>query len=1094
MRPVGSVFTPKTQFDVLRRELIPSFDSVLADWINGVKRTGFADPDYVLEITYVTPPLRAFVERIVERLGIPGVIGGPLERGFGFGKTHSLIFLWHIFTSDIYRKVGINISDDIVRETLVLGMDCSKDKPLTRIIEELKAYADMRHPVARIKDPQLLRAVAEVLRKYERGLYALSSERLAELIAEIMERYEGLGGRSRLLLLIDELGWGLAQKLRSYTDKVREGRRSEAESIYNEANTIVNFLSYLYAKLHGRPVAGVVIWVLAEQDRKEIGALAVKHQDNETIYNKIRGLLDDLGVVAERYSRGLGGTGLAELSYSPEHALEIACYRILRTVEGVELAKLQDEYMSWLEAIARQLNLTEVFTRFKEEMKRYYPFSLGLINLLKKLMNSRDVPATEFVRTVIMVASEAARKALSVDPEGAYTIGVKHLSIPGVVLSKLMREFEADWADAAGDIELALSKIEPDKREAAEMAAKYILAKGVTANIIAALESREQRDIERYGSTVDEIQLEILETFIESKALQVIEKLGEALEKLRAESARIDEREVGGRRYYLPSLFRTVYNKLASYILDERKNLENKALIPVYIKQTGTIPSLFINVRVMIDRRSGDVAVALMEYRKVKDADVLLSDPVFQDVQSKGKLLLILVPPWDMDLFNEVYMSGRSYEDVVSTIAKRLQYAVEQGKMRRPLHVVVLLPDLTASRMNRILDKLAVYEGTKKFLDYLSRKEDVINERLREYEDTLVKRKDLLAILSEEARRRHLRELRSRLEREISEARSFAQKQLVRLSREIVIDVLELYRKAVYYSIDRNAFTVKDIVLGESVRAIGAREEIITVSDLSKYASIVNKFLVDVVRGLAYEYDAMKITRVLLEFYQREFEQGISRERDKISEILENLMLGTYGIKPLSIDVAREAIKNLNNQRIELEDKNVVIAVDEDAGFIEFRIEVKKPVEEVKEIQPTQPIGVTGTAVAAIKPPVPEQVVQHVSLELPPGFDVSDIRSRLTALMNLLSELEAEVTSIELRLEAADISLSMVLKKPNVETLADSNVRTVMNLLSRISKGENTSVSMDIHLSKPIAEDNVRKVLGEYLKPKRSSFDRFLPM
>ena len=1094
MKPVGLVFKPKTSFDVLKGELTPSFDSVLEDWINNVRRTSFADPNYVLEITYITSPLKVFIERIAERLDIPGIIGGPLERGFGFGKTHALIFLWHLFASDIYKRANANIRDDVVRETLVLGMDCFKDKPLVKIIEELRTYTNIRHPVARIKDPQLLRAIAEVLRGYERKLYALSSEELAELIAKIMERYSELGGTPRLLILIDELGWGLAQKLRSYADKVRKGGRLEAEAIYSEANAVVNFLSYLYAKLHGKPIAGVVVWVLAEQDRKEIEALAIKNQDNETIYNKIRGLLSDLDVVAERYSRGLGGTSLAELSYSPEHALEIARYRILRVVEGVKLAGLQDEYIEWLETIARQLNLIETFTDFKEKMKKYYPFSLGLINLLRKLMNSRDAPATEFVRTVIMVASEASRKALSVDPEGTYTIGVKHLSIPGVVLSKLMREFEADWADAAGDIELAVSNIEPDKREAAEIAAKYILAKGVTANIIAALESREKRDIERYGSIVDEIQLEILETFTESKALQIVEKLSEALEKLRAESARIDEREIGGRRYYLPSLFKTVYNKLASYILDERKNLENKALIPIYIRQTGTIPSLFINVRVVVNRRFSDVVTALMEYRKVKDVDVLLSDPAFQEAQSKGKLLLILVPPWDISLFNEIYISGKSYEDIVNSIAERLQNAVEKGKIRRPLHIVVLLPDLAVTRMNRVLNKLAVYEGTKKFLDYLSRKEDVINERLREYEDTLVKRKDLLSILSEEARRRHLCELRSRLEREIAEARSFAQKQLVRFSREIVIDVLELYRKVIYYSIDKNAFTTKDVVLGESTRPISGREEAITVPDLSKYASIVNKFLADIVRGLAYEHDAMKIVRVLMESYQKEFEQGTIREYDRVSEVLENIMLGTYGVKPLSIDVAHEAIKNLNNQRIELEDRTMVIAVDESAGFIRFNVEVKKTVEEIGETPATRHAEVAGIVAVAARPSIPEQIIQHVSLELPPNFDVGDIRSRLTALMNLLSELNAEIISLELRLETTSISLTMILKKPSIETLSDTNVRTVMNLLSRISGRESKGVSMDIRLSKPIAEDNVRKVFGEYLGTKRSSFDKFLPM
>jgi len=1098
VKPVGLVFRPKTSFDVLKKELVPSFDSVLEDWINNVKRASFADPNYVLEITYVTPPLKMFVERVGERLDIPVVAGGPLERGFGFGKTHALIFLWHLFTSDIYKRVSISIREDIVRETLVLGIDCSRDKPLTKIVEELKTCTNPGHPIARVKDPYLLGAVAEVLKEYGRELYALPSDsnRLAELIAKVMEQYAAKSGRApRLLLLIDELGWGLAQKLRTFADKMNRGEHQEAERVYGEANAVVNFLSYLYAKLHGKPVAGVVIWVLAEQDRREIEALAIKSGDNELIYSKIKGVLSDLGVIAERYSRGISGTSLAELSYSPEHALETARYRVLRTVEGLELSKLQEDYIAWLEAIARQLNLVDTFERYKEELKKLYPFSLGLIHLLKKVMSIGDTPATEFVRTVIGIASDATRNALSVDPEGSYVISVKHLSIPGVVQAKLMREFESDWADAVGDIEFTLSKASPEEHEAAEIAAKYILAKGVTANIITALESRERRDLERYGSTVEEIQLEVLESFTESKALQIIERLGEALERLRAESARIDEREVEGKRFYLPSLFRTVYNKLAVFVHEERKNLENKALIPIYIGQTGTIPSLFTNIRVVINKRSDDVVVSFMEYGKVRDVETLMSDPTFQEAQSKGKLLLVIVPPWDMGVFNELYMSRGSYEAIVSSISKGLQSAVKHDEIRRPLHVVVLIPELSEFRISTMLDKLVVYEGTKKFLGYLSKREDIINERLREYEETLVKRKDLPTILSEEVKKRHLRELQSRLEREIGEAKSFAQAQLVRLSRDTAVSVLELYREAIYYSLDRNQFTAKDIVIGEETVEDAERPaEAIKTSDLKDYAAIVNKFLVDVIKGLAYECDAMKIAKALIEAYSNEFKKAsILRQSDKIADVIENIMLGTYGVKPLSVSIARDAIKHLNNQRIELDDKDIVIVVNEGSGTIEFRVELKKVIEEVEEeASAVKPTVVETVPAGPIKPFISERTIQQASLELPLGFDVDDIRQRLTALINLLKELDAEITALELKLDSESLSLHMMLKKLAPEVLGDSNVKAVMNFLSRLSKAESKAVSMNIHLSKPVAEDNVRGLLGEYLKVRRSSFDKYL--
>jgi len=1100
MKPIGVVFRPKTSFEALREELVPSFDSVLEAWLSGIRRTALADPNYVVEITYVTPPLKAFIERIAERLNTFGIIGGPLERGFGFGKTHSLIFLWHLFTSNVYRKVGLNITDKIVRETLVLGMDCSKDKPLIRLVEELEAYTNPDHPVTRVKDPTLLQAISIVLKQYSKHeLYSISSEKLAELIAQVLEKYEELGGRPRLLLLVDELGWGLAQRLRRYAERMSEGKRLEADAIYAEANAIANFLSYLYDRLHGKAVAAVVIWVLAEQDRREINILAAKHQDNEILYSKIKGLLDDLDNIAERYSRGLGGTSLAELSYSPEHALEIARYRILKTVEGVELSKLQEEYVAWIGSLAKQLNPEDVVVRYKEDLKRYYPFSLGLINLLKKLMNPRDAPATEFVRTVIHVASEATRKALHTDPEGSYTIGVKHLSIPETVQAKLMGVFETDWVQAASDIEDALSKIEPEKRKAAELAAKYILAKGVTANIIAALESRDRRDVERYGSTLDELQIELIETFTESEAFQLIEVLNEALERLRAESARIDEREVEGKRYYLPSFFRTIYNKLTSYIIEERRNLENKAFIPIYIKQTGTIPSLFVNVRVTLDGRSGDAVATLMEYRKVKDVDALISDPEFQDAQSKGKLLLILVPPWDMDLFNEMYISGRNYEDVMTSIVKRLQNAVESGKIRRHLHVVVLVPDLAPYKLDRVLDKLVVYEGTKKFLDYLSRKEDVINERLQEFESTLVKRKDLLSILSEEVRRRHLRELRSKLERDIAEAKSVAQKQLVRLSRELVVDVLELYHKVAYFSLDKNMFTVKDIATSDVVKLPSDTSvQYIAIPRLSEYASIVNKFLTELVRRLAYEYDVMKIMRAVLEAYKKEFKRGIVRESDRVDEILENILLGTYGVKPLSADVAREAIRYLDGQTIELDDKFVKIVVDEPSRLIRFEVRIKESKPEITMVGAEQAEVVPVTSEVVARPttaevPKPERVLQLIHLELPPKFNVDDIRSRLVALMKMMDELKAKVSSIELRLDTANISLNLTLKEPGKEVLEDPGVKAIMNIASRISDREGRTVYIDIRLSEPIAEDNVRKVFGEYFKTMRSSFDKFLP-
>jgi len=1083
VEPVGRVFTLKTSPDRLKAELVPSFGSVLDDWVGGVKRSDFSDSVYVLGATYLTPPLKMFIERVRDRLSVLEVVGSPLERGFGFGKTHALIFLWHLFTSDIYVHAGVSISGDIVKETLVLGVDCSRDAPLAVIVEELKAYADLRHPVARVKDTRLLEAVAEVLGEYEQELGTLlsDSEKLAELIAKILKRYSKLGGTPRLLLLVDELGWGLARKLRVYADKMREGKHQEAEKAYSEAIAVVNFLSYLYDKLQGKWVAGVVIWVVAEQDRREVDTIARMNVDNKLVYDKITGLLEYLNVIAERYSRGTAGISLAELSYSPEHALEIARYRILKVADGFNLQELQDRYMAWLESIAGQLNLSGALARHKDELRRFYPFSLGLIHLLKKVMRSNDVPATEFVRTVIGIAGEAVKNALHRDPEGTYTVGVKHLSIPGVVLAELMRDDARDrWFVVAGDIEQALSKASPEEREAAEITAKYILAKGVTADVLTLLELREPRDLERYGSTLEEIQLEILESFTESEAIQTIENLDKALESLRVKSARIEEREVDGKRYYLPSIIMRIHSILNDHINKEKKEVENKSNIPVYLWQSGTIPSLFTDVRVVISGRAGDVVVSLMDYSKVRNAWTLISTTEFRDAQREGKLLLAIVPPWDNVLFNEMYIQGRSYDSVVEEVAKRLQDATAQGEVRRPLHVVVLIPELSVPGVDALLNMVVEYVGAKKALMYLSEKEEeIVSKWLREYEEVSVKRRNLPTILSEEIKERESRIWRNIINREIMEVRNRAQTHLVRFSRDIAVSVLQLYRKAVYYSLDAGRFTAKDIAIGEE--AVKRAESLVDAkkSDLKDYAAIVNKFLVDVVKGLAYEHNAENVAKAVLEHYREWFEEGNIGESYRIEDVVESAMLGTYKVKPLSLNVAHEAVvKHLNNQRIELDGRDVVISVNEGSGTIELRVEPRKAVEEAvhppepvtAETAPTETITVTAT---------PELAVQHLSIELPPGFDVRDISQRLTTLINTLKDLEAEISSLELKLDTGRVSIQVKTEKLTPETLSDPDVKRALNFLGTMS-GRSKVVSMNISLSKPVAGDSVRRVFGEY--------------
>jgi len=1080
-QPVGEIFRLKVQPDELRSELIPSFDQVLDSWEKGVLQTRYANPDYVLEVTHFTEPLKVFIERVARYLASAGVFGEALVHGFGFGKTHSLIVLWHLFTSDLYAKARprLVIDDRLARETLVVGLDFSQKKPLARVVSLLKSYASPNHPVARVKDSRLVHAVAQALDRRGSTLVQIGPNDLAVLLREIVERYRDLGGTPKLLVLIDELGFGIAERVRRFGEAASSGDARAAEEAFAEANSIVNFLSYLYSELSRTYCSAVVVWVFAEQDRRQIEALLRKYHDLSSFAAKVEGLVNDLDVISQRYSRGAGGVRVLELSYSPKHALEITLHRVFRTVEDREAAA--NELLSYLASAARQLNIVEVYEKYRDELCKFYPLSLGMVNLLKKVMNRFDAPRTEYVRTTIQVASMAAGEALRRDASSAYAVGVKHLSLSLASQAELMGEFVGEWIQAVSDLEMAVSELEGVLRECASAAAKYILAKGVTANVSAVLGLGERREIERYGSSLDEVQLEILQTFPAERGFALLDKLSDAMEELKMRSSRIEERELDGRKFYLPSLYRTVYSALAASVHEEKKKLQDVSGIPDYIGQSD-VQGLFRNVRVSVDGR--EVSVALMGLGSVRDPSSLSADRAFRDAQREGRLLLVLVPPWDATLFDELVVKGRSYDDLVVEIAEKLQQALSEGLVEKPLHLVVMVPDVSKPRLTGILDKLATLQGTKRFIDYTSRmRNEIYNRIVSEYESVLVKRQ---VLLSEELRKRHEASLKSKALRDVDDAIHFAQRQLLRVSREVVAGILSLYSKAVYFSLDDNKFIGLPVSSdrGKDVEKVegGDLHEL-----MNRYASIVNGYLADVVGRLGYKTKPFEISRAVLQTLERDAKIGQLPDSVREEDFISNLLLGTYGVKPIDRDVAKEALRMLNGQRVDLEDKFVDITLDVSAAAVRFAVKPKvkemiaEEVEETVGVQPARP------AEALVGPEVGG--VEDIALTLPPNFNVEELNRQLVALLN---ELGGPLKLARFNLDAEDFSLAFELRDVNDSRLKGSETRAVLNLLSRLSASARKEVAVEMKLGKRVSRSKVKEILGEYLRVVRG-IERFLP-
>ncbi|RJS92428.1 hypothetical protein CW705_02780 [Candidatus Bathyarchaeota archaeon] len=1079
MKFLGQVYKLKETLTEIKSELTPSFDEVLRRYQGQFVRTKFKDPTYTIEATYPTEPLKTFIRRIIGGLQTPTVQGTYLIRGFGFGKTHALILLWHLLNSKEAAKSklarDLGIDEELTRETITIGADFSKEKPLSMIFGELEALAK-RRPEWTIKDPKLSQAAIEVIgRITRREALALSTEKMANIVTTIAEKYRNLGGNPRILLLIDEFGIGIIKRIINYIETGNEEK-------YTEIERMINFIENLYVRLSGQGIPTYIIVALAEQDERELNAIQLQQADKPEYYNKIEGLRKRLDAIKDRLGRAAGGlTEEAALSQDPQHAIEIAKHRVLKQVDDKEAAA--NSLISYLYLQAEQYNLTKALESQKEIIKVNYPFSPSMIWLLKKIMNPIDAPRTEYVRTVIYIAAEAAERALTLEPERTFTIGVEHLPLARAGVIDLMGEFETEWTGTITDMEHAIRTAPSEIKRLATSIAGQILAKGTTANVTALIEVRDINELKRYGVSPEEIQIDLLATREPEEASKTLTRIEEAVEYLKTKSARIEEKEYDGQKFYLPSLMRTIFDKLAAFVSEQQRILEDEAQIPAYLQSTG-IPSLFYNPKAFIPSREREVTILLKEYNTVLNIDELLDSEDVRESQRAGKATLIVVPPWDAYLFNELYKRRTDYHTLINTISQKLRGANAEGKIARPFHLSILIPNISPEKLTRLKDDVISYMAVKEFLKHLKDKERIIEDRLYDYEKTIQKRLTLRLVEYFEQQRKKLEtSLRHSLERQILDASSSAQRELIKLTRRIAASVLELYDEAIYCSLQTRDFTSKNLIqLFSELEPRIEREKAESIQD---YSLIINMFFGKVIGLIGLTWNLNAIADALYKHYENEIMSGAIREQDRISEVIENLMLGTYEIKPLSAKIAREAIQRLNGRTVKTEDIIVTLKVDESRNLIKFEYEKIKPPPPTKEAKPPPTI-----TLPPITPPerIPIKTIKNITLDINQSFNYDEFRAKLETLYNtygtLINSINIGASGNTIRVEFSLIGAQHT----------PSTVVGVIRFLSHLLRIYKTTPYIDIKFSSPIPQEKVAEIFGEeVLKKVRRSWDRLLP-
>ena len=1083
MKTIGQVYQLKETLTEIKSELTPSFNEVIKSYLGKHVRTKFKDPTYVTEITWPTSPLQIFIKRILEGLTTPTVQGTFLIRGFGFGKSHAIILLWHMLNSKEGAKSQLakefGLKETLPRETLTLGIDFTKEQPFTQIFDQLEALAKREPEIWNIKDPKLSQVSIETIGKMSRAKAAsLSSENLAELIIKIAEEYRNIGGNPKLLLLIDELGIGIISRLTNYIE-------TQNEESYHEIEKVINFIEQFYAKLSDKGIPAFIIIALAEQDIREIDSIYLQQADKPKIQEKIDGLRKRLPLLKERLSRAAGGLAEeAALSYDPEHAINIAKHRVFKK-QGNE--KPEDELIAYLTLQAQQYNLKETLETYKEQIRTYYPLSPSMMWLFKKILSPNDVPRTEYVRTTLYMVAEAAENALKYEPDKALSVGTKHIPLARAGAVDLMAEFEADWASAISDIEHAIRAINPELQKTVNIIARQILAKGTTANVTMLIEVRDPKELKRYGVTAEEMQLDMLAVLPSEEATKSIGQLQEAIEALKTQSARIEEKEHEEQKFYMPSLMRTIYDKLAAFVSEQRRILEEPAQLPAYLQQAN-LTSLFYNPKASIRSRENEVTLLLKEYNTISNIEDMLNSADIRSSQNEGTLSITIVPPWDAFLFNELYQRKTDYHTLINTISQKLQSINLEGKISHPLHLIILLPNINPDKLTRLIDDVISYAAVKDFLNHLRNKERILEEKMVDYERTIQKRLTLrLTEFFEEQRKKLEIGLKNSLDRQVRDARTSAQRELVKLTRRIATSAVELYEEVIFYSMQSQNFITQSLIkLFGELGGEASRLEQDGKDSLSDYSLIINTFFKRVVESTGFTWDPDIIAEAIYKHYKFEIESGVIRKQDRISEVTENAMLGTFDIKPLSSQSIKEAIDKLDKRIVETENKKITLIIDEKRDQIKFEIEEIKPPEEeekLPEISAGPEITTTTTTLAAA-----EKIMNEVIVEIDPTFNYEDFRAKLETLYKTYGTL---ISSIKLSTSSNMLRVTFDFLGSAHST---STIVNVSRFLRQVSNSYKATPYIEIKFTSPLPQDKLQEILGSFLTGKvRRSWDTLLP-
>ncbi len=848
----------------------------------------FLDTDIFLSITHLKPmaDVLKIVNDSLNRLHeAPLVVS--LDQEMGFGKTHFLTLLWHLY-AQTYKWSEETLMDPrtslsevkesgyrraVAERTLVLALDLISyppgSDPYEIIFESAAKLVELKGASIKL-DPKFLRSL--------KGLKPIEAAR--RLILHLND--------TPLLIMIDEFYGGLYRAAEGGDEKIIESLVS-----------LMSFLKEIIDASRGRVKLAIII-SSARQDAERWSKASVMLQRRG-----LSRLVEAVNDLNDRLSR-LKPIKLGQIEV--EDVISILVKRLFKFKAERREAVLRVK--GALKSVLANLLNEESLNDFISKIEKYYPFSPSLEHLIRKFLYpafGADIPGSQHIRDLLKITASAISRLIR---NGGWSecslITPAHISPEDLASVLGEAKIASEWMRVYHSCKEVAEKVdEAELKRLLLLILASIYTKSVTTNIIKLIDmlrspkilSREE--IEFRGSTVQDL-VRMLAGGVSDALLKRLSDAIGYLEKM----PYVNSTTYEDINYYIMSLVPGPVELLDSFIKEERRRAgleaEDYRAITFYLEEHMTREySLSGHFQSFSDKKAPP-KVILVDWDYVSGKT---EKPKFIDHLDQNAFTILVVSPWSIA---KKLLQGIKPQELGEEVRSTVERFKNDISSRLNLFAIVV-PEFRLEDQKELCEYIAQVNASAKLIDYIKPK-DIKEIRRRRLD--VAKRAPAYDFLRELYKDEKFFEdiMIEVMDAMLQKIDNYASRTAIAAIQNYTVKMVSLFNTIIYC--DPAAKSIKKDKLSVTSR---------TIKDLKSLYGEIPSWIADAVSTKCGIKDVSDLKAAILDYVKN---YAARRKTDLLSwrrlEIDGKVIITALGggwpeipLKPKSISIVEAAIKNL---------------------------------------------------------------------------------------------------------------------------------------------------------------------------------------